>query len=109
MPIYNFTDQLKKGKEAEAELDAYFTDVYSIAKVTLQDDKRGIDRVFTNRKSGRVFSVEYKTDFLAPTTGNAFVEIVAVSTTNKPGWAKTCEADYLVYWSYRDAIFIIPT
>lgn len=95
---YHFTDQLDKGKQAESQLDAHFADVCDIRPATDEEQRRGIDRWFTNRQTGRVVSVEYKTDWTAARTGNAFIETTSVDTAHKAGWAYTCEAEWLLYF-----------
>jgi len=96
---FQFGVQLDAGKEGERELDDFFREQCGITidTVGLKVDKRGIDRVF-RWPSGKVATVEYKTDFKAAKTRNAFIETISVSSTNKPGWALTSEAQVLVYF-----------
>lgn len=73
----------------------------------MDSQRRGIDRIFTHRRTGKVFFVEYKADFYV--SGNAFIETVSVDTTNTPGWALTSEADILIYYFVRlDDAFVLP-
>jgi hypothetical protein len=95
---YHFTDQLDKGKQAESQLDAHFSEWCDIVPATADEQRRGIDRWFTNRITGRIASVEYKTDWRAARSGNAFIETVSVDTSHKAGWVYTCAADWLLYF-----------
>jgi hypothetical protein len=97
-PVYEFREQADLGEAAAAELDAFFGATYEIRHTTLSVDKVGIDRVFTHRATGKRYSVEYKGDSRAAVTGNAFIEVVSVSTSDAPGWAKTCLAQWIVYY-----------
>ena len=56
-----------------------------------------------------VLYVEYKSDRTAERTGNAFVETVSVDTANKPGWAHSSQADWLMYLvpGQCEALYII--
>ena len=95
---YSFTKQLAQGQTYEQQLDARFGDRYIIQPATPQQQRQGIDRVYRPRKApDQLLTVEYKADKTAGRTGNAFVETVSVSTTGKPGWAITSEADWLFY------------
>ena len=57
--------------------------------------------------TGQRFRVEYKTDYKAAETGNAFVETVSVDTAGKAGWAYSSEADYLIYFIPGDGLIYI--
>lgn len=95
--IYDFQEQLRKGKEAERFLDEYFTkqDFY-IEHIRLSDElKLGIDRVFY--RHGMRWTVEYKTDFLADKTGNAFIETKSVDD-EKLGWLYTSLSQIIFYY-----------
>lgn len=46
MITYDFKEQLAKGKDGEAVLDDYFRQWYDIEEVTLEQEKKGIDRIF---------------------------------------------------------------
>lgn len=95
---YDFREKLAEGEAHEATLDAYFSSWYEIAPVTMEEQRRGIDRVFYRKSDGRRYLVQYKSDTTAARTGNAFVETVSVDVSETAGWAYTCEADYLVYF-----------
>jgi hypothetical protein len=96
--MYAFKAQLTKGEQSEAELDAYFAQWYDIQPVDREQQRHGIDRIFTRKDNGLVFTIEYKTDWTAGKTHNAFVETVSVDTANKLGWAYSSQADYLIYY-----------
>jgi hypothetical protein len=93
-----FRFQLHRGEQAESFLDGYFQRLFEIQKVSLERQRTGVDRIFRHRGTGEVRSVEYKTDFKAHLTGNAFVELVSNDVSGKQGWAYTCSANYLLYY-----------
>ena len=95
---YDFRTQLAIGERYELQLDAFFGQwAVDIRPATAEEQRRGIDRVFTSRATGAVDTMEYKADDKAGRTGNAFIETISVDTTGKPGWAVASQADYLVY------------
>jgi hypothetical protein len=105
---YDFKDQKCAGDRGEAVLDHFFSRVYAIEPATDDQQRRGIDRWFTNRKTGHRFTVEYKSDALAGRTGNAFVETTSDKARQKPGWAYSSAAEYLVYYVLEpEAIYIL--
>lgn len=95
---YSFQKQLAEGERWEEFLDGLFAADFEICRVGRADQRRGIDRIFIRRANGRPYRVEYKADRTAARTGNAFIELVSVDTANKPGWAITSQAEYLVYY-----------
>ena len=98
MKSYQMRQQLKKGEAAERWLDSRFVEEFHITTVTRQEQRQGIDRIFTRKSDGRKWAIEYKADKTAAQTGNAFVEIVSVDTYDKPGWALYCQADFILYY-----------
>ncbi len=97
--IYDFQRQMRQGGEGEAFLDAFFTGKgYAIAAASPEQQRQGIDRIFTSPGTGRVSLVEYKTDHAAARTGNAFIETISVDAAGKMGWALTSQAEILVYY-----------
>jgi hypothetical protein len=105
---YDFDQQLAEGAQGEAFLDDFFrARGHSVRPATMDEQRQGIDRVFT-RPDGRVMTVEYKTDRLAGKTGNAFVETVSVDARGKMGWALTAQSDYLVYYIPERVIYVLP-
>lgn len=108
MTVFNFQRQLAEGERGEKFLDNFFAPVFDIRAASREQQRQGIDRIFTERKSRRSLTVEYKTDARAGTTGNAFVETESVSAGHKPGWALSSRADYLVYYIPEPAtVYII--
>lgn len=106
---YDFTTQLADGESGEDYLDRKFSRWYTIRPATRLEQRQGIDRWYTRIRNGETFAVEYKTDRTAGRTGNAFIETVSVDTANKPGWAYTSQARYLIYRiPDPEAIYIIP-
>lgn len=105
--MYKFGKQLAKGEHSEAILDSVFNRDYAIARVNMDMQRKGIDRIFTHRRTRAVLNVEYKTDWTASRTHNAFVETVSVDTQNKPGWAVTSQADILIYYVPGDEIVYV--
>jgi hypothetical protein len=108
MTTYDFDRQLAEGDRGETFLDAFFrARGHAIRRATLEEQRQGIDRVFTTPE-GRVSRVEYKTDYLSAKTGNAFIETVSVDSQGKMGWALTAQADYLIYYIPGRAIYVLP-
>jgi len=103
---FDFDTQLGKGEDWERQLDRHFQKWFKIAPATMDQQRTGIDRIFTDA-NGRVLTVEYKSDERASSTGNAFVETVSVSTTGKQGWAYTCRADLLLYFLPGDLLIYV--
>lgn len=104
---YTFGAQKARGDAGEALLDQVFAADYEIRPATRAEQRRGIDRIFTQRKTGRHLAVEYKTDYKAAHTGNAFVETVSVDTAGKAGWAYSSAADYLIYYVPSDEVIYV--
>ena len=109
MSRYTFRAQLEQGKAGEEMLDQHFLRWFRVLPVTMADQRRGIDRVFVNRSTGRVYNVEYKTDRRANQTGNAFIETVSMDAPRRvDGWVYTCQADYLIYFCPDpDVIYVL--
>jgi hypothetical protein len=111
---YGFAAQLAIGEGWEDRLDAFFLGQFGeagleVRRVGMDEQRRGIDRVFVGKATGEVHTVEYKADSLAGRTGNAFVETVSVDTTGKPGWAVSSQADVLVYLVMEpETIYWVP-
>lgn len=95
---YEMSYQLQKGEAAEAQLDCHFATRFQITQATRAQQRQGIDRVFTKHATGDSYTIEYKTDWTAGRTGNAFVETVSVDTEEIPGWAYTSQAEWLAYF-----------
>lgn len=95
---YGMDQQLHNGEGAEARLDRHFADRFDIVPANREQQRQGIDRIFTHRVTGTSYAIEYKTDWAAAHTGNAFIETISVDTKNIPGWAYTAQAEWLVYF-----------
>jgi hypothetical protein len=95
--MYEFDEQLADGENHEKTLDSFYSQSYKVTKVSMEEQKRGLDRVFTSSDGFR-FSVEYKADTTADTSNKAFVETVSVNTSNKPGWAYSSCSQILIYY-----------
>jgi len=95
---YDFDKQLAQGHDGEERLDQFFGQWYRVDPVNRELQRLGIDRVFTAKRNGVVWLVEYKSDTTAARTGNAFIETVSVDIANKRGWAYTCAAHMLIYY-----------
>lgn len=96
--VYRMDRQLAQGEAAEALLDRHFAGRFAITPATREQQRQGIDRIFVQRQTSKAYTIEYKTDWTAAKTGNAFVETVSVDTLNKPGWAYASQAQWLVYY-----------
>lgn len=107
--MYAFKEQLAKGEKSENKLDHFFSQWYTIQPVGMDKQRQGIDRIFTNKETGVISKIEYKTDWTAGKTHNAFVETISVDTANKPGWAHSSQADYLFYYVPGDELIYIIT
>lgn len=113
---YSFNQQLAQGESGERFLDRFFGLFYEITPATRDEQRRGIDRRFKSRwthwdylfeQKADNAPVEYKSDFLAHQTGNAFVETVSVDTAHKDGWLITSQAYILAYFVvYSQVIYI---
>ena len=95
-PEYSFDRQLAEGEGYEQEIDRYFSKHYIIKTVTMQQQRMGIDRTWKNRNTGVEASMEYKADKTAAITSNVFIETISVDEKNKPGWAYSSLAQWLV-------------
>ena len=107
---YRFGTQDRIGQLGAQLLDGYFTKLWQLRSATMEEEQAGIDRIaFT--PDGRTLKLEYKTDVKTDETGNTFIEVVANSTTRRPGWAHTTSSDLVLYFlpfSNR-ILFIRPT
>lgn len=102
-----FAECLARGQEGEAFLDEFFGQWNTIEPASRAEERQGIDRWFTCRRSGRRYSVEYKTDTTAARTGNAFIETVSVDTAGKQGWAFTTRAAFVLYYVPPDDLIYV--
>ena len=96
---YTFEEQLALGQRGEHDLDCVLLNVYpDLRPATLREEKQGIDRVGTYPPSGRIHTIQIKSDWVAHRTGNAFIETVSRDKHQKPGWVYTCQADLIIYY-----------
>ena len=96
--VHNFQNSKKIGDIGEKLLDAHFMGKFEIEAVEMVDQRKGIDRVFTHKKTGAVCTVEYKTDTRAADTGNVFIEVWSNKQKEKRGWAYTSQAQWLYFY-----------
>jgi len=96
--LYKFETQLSTGEKYEKELDAFYDHWYTIQNISKKAQRAGIDRVWTSRRSGFRYSVEYKSDITAASTEKVFIETISADTENKLGWAYTSCAQLLIYF-----------
>ncbi len=96
--IYGFNEQHRIGARGEAVLDAFFAQRYTIRPASPEQQRLGIDRIF-HKRNGETSRVEYKTDYTAARTGNAFIETVSRDVPPpRSGWVWTSTADRIVYY-----------
>lgn len=103
--VYDFKEQKQRGESSEHYLDSYFSRWYDIQPATALEQRQGIDRHFT--RDGSTKTVEYKTDYAAAKTGNAFMELISVDCRFVVGWAYSSCAEYLMYLVPGNAIYVI--
>lgn len=106
------TQQLKQGKRYEDFLDGYFEPEWLIAPMPEYWERKYFfgDRIFVRRSDYKqVQFIEYKSDESASRTGNLFIETVSVDSTvpPKPGWAVTCQANFIFYYLPLDSKILI--
>lgn len=89
---------MAQGEQGEAFLDRHFSRWFRIIRATSDEQRQGIDRWFHALRRPHSFAVEYKTDWTAAQTGNAFIETISVDTRERDGWAYTSAADLLLYY-----------
>jgi len=93
------------------KLDLWLGAKYVVTPATDAQEWTGIDRVLTARHHAASGSrtIEYKCDELAAQTGNAFIEITSNDVTGRDGWARSCSADWILYYVTPDeAILLRP-
>lgn len=107
--VYDFQDKLREGQAGEQELDDFFSRWYIIDHATAEQQRQGIDRLYTVLGTRIQKTVEYKSDKTASKTGNAFVEVVSVENKRvcKLGWAHTSQAEILLYFLPDDGLIYI--
>lgn len=96
-----FDESYHQGLQGEAILDQHFDRWFTIRPASAIEQRQGIDRWYIRRIPDgrqRVMAIEYKTDYRAVETGNAFIEIISIDSQAKGGWAYRSQADYLMYY-----------
>jgi hypothetical protein len=93
--VHDFAEKLAEGEAGEREQDEFYSRWFNIAEPSEAENRRGIDRKFRAKMCPLGFTVQYKADRRAETTGNLAIEVVSVDTSQVPGWAIVCAADYL--------------
>lgn len=98
------TPQFKSGDDVAQFLDQFFGTKYTIQPTSPHMERVSClgDRIFTNKKTGKKFFIEYKSGIQTHYTHNIFLETVSVDTPCKPGWVYTCRADYIFYAALLD-------
>jgi hypothetical protein len=94
---FDFNQQLKVGSTGEKALDAFYGAWFDITEATRDEQRQGIDRHWCDKLNGRRWAVEYKTDYVARRTHNAFIETVSVDG-KRAGWVYTSQAQWLIYY-----------
>jgi hypothetical protein len=110
--VHKFSEKLAQEKVQSAKLDQHFGEAYHILPAPLELDKKGVDRIFVEKGTLEPMTIEYKHDFRASETGNAFIETCSVhkEECEKLGWAFTCGAEFLMYHVVGDTtIYILDT
>jgi hypothetical protein len=97
MAVYDWERQLALGQGVEKRLDQALSRHYVLRPVDEALQKLGIDRIAVNKKTRVAHSIEYKADFLMAATGRVFIETLANSAEDRPGWVKSMMAQILVY------------
>jgi hypothetical protein len=95
---YSMSNQMEKGEKGEKELDEYYSQWFYSRPVSMNAQRSGIDRAWTSKNTKHRYSVEYKSDDRAATSGNVFIETVSVDKNDKPGWAYSSCAQLLIYY-----------
>lgn len=97
--IHSFDDKLAQGEAIEEELDIFFAGRgFTIRRASQAEQRRGIDRWFLHRETATESAIDYKADFRAFRTKNAFIETTSVDQRGTPGWAVASQADVILYY-----------
>ena len=97
---HDFQEKLAAGDVGERILDNHFAKMFAIRPATKKMQRCGIDRIFIAKHNIR-FTVEYKTDYRAAETGNAYIEYESVNKGDgvvAHGWLQTSLAQVFVYY-----------
>lgn len=104
MAVYDFERQLALGQGVERSLDQALSKHYLVRPVEDALQRLGIDRIVVNKKTRVSHSIEYKADFLMAATGRVFIETMANSAEDRPGWVKSMMAQILVYADVAEGV-----
>jgi len=102
--MYSFRKQRSRGHEGERILDALFGKFFEIRRASAAQQRQGIDRVMMGKAHKQTLHVEYKTDYTAVTSGNAFIELHCAGS---PGWALTSQAQYIAYLVPDQHVYVV--
>lgn len=92
---FSFKEQLALGEQGEREVVEYLSKFYNLSASPMELQRLGIDYIAVEHKTGARFTIEIKTDFVAQTTGNIFLEF---EVNKKPGWVLSSVAQVLIYY-----------
>lgn len=102
---HSFHESLSNGESSEAVLDGWLSslpEVREVLKVPVVEQKLGLGDRRAILADGDVRTVEFKSDRQGHRTGRAFIETISVDGSGSAGWAFTCKADWLVYYTVGD-------
>lgn len=102
--MYSFNKQRSRGYAGEQTLDRLFGKFFEIRRASAAQQRQGIDRVMMGKAHKQTIRVEYKTDYTAATSGNAFIETLVAG---QPGWALTSQADFIAYFVPNQHAYIV--
>ncbi len=103
--MHRFEDSLTVERFWSAGLDRWLRTRYVVRNATQNEEWSGIDR-FVSDSRGEC-SIDYKCCQEARKTENAFIETVSNDITERPGWALTSKADWILYFVVpHEALFL---
>jgi hypothetical protein len=112
MKTHTFHEKLSQEKEESVKIDVFLTQWYHVIPTSLELDKRGIDRILIDKEDLTVSKIDYKHDWRASETGNAFIETCSVykeGECKKHGWVYTGGADDIYYNVVgEETIYVVP-
>lgn len=104
---YEFGKQFKIGQAGEWVMSKYHEILYHITKSSMQGERDGYDFIFVNRKSGKKYKVEIKTDQKVQIFGNIIIETVSVDNPFRAGWGVTSQSDIIIFylWETKEVLY----